>query len=365
MSLQIYEKLREQLDQYAIGFPATKSGVEMKILKRLFEEDEASLYLDMTMMLEAPKAVAERTSRDENLTAEMLETMATKGLLFRLRKEDLVRYAAVPFVIGSFEFQLKRMDREFAELVEEYFKEGFLSLEANKNIPPLRTVPVHKSINVSWPVAPYVNAREIIKTKKKIALADCVCRTQQGFLDHACEKPMEVCMMFGAHADYYVENKMGRYVSQQEALEALDIAEKAGLVNQPANMVNPGGMCNCCGDCCGVLRALNKMPRPADMVFNNYFAAVDAELCTACETCIDRCQMAAIAINDDDVAAVDEDRCIGCGLCVTTCPTEAMSLKEKPESLQKSPPESGQALMMETAKLRGTSLIPLSMAEKK
>lgn len=364
MSTAIYQKLREQLDQYSVGFPATQSGIEMKILKRLFDEDEAGLYLDLTMMLETPDSVAQRLKRDEKQTAEMLENMAAKGLLFRLRRGDQVKYAAVPFVIGTFEFQLKRMDREFAEMVEQYFSEGFLEFTPDKNIPPLRTIPVNKSIDVSWPVSTYESAREIVKTKDKIALADCICRVWQGFLDHNCEKPKEVCMMFGSHADYYVENKMGRYISQEEALAVLDKAEEAGLVNQPANMVNPGGMCNCCGDCCGLLRALKKTPRPADMVFNNYYAAVDADLCTGCETCLDRCQMAAVAINEDSIAAVDENRCIGCGLCVTTCPSEAMHLKQKPENLHKKVPDSGQALMMETAKLRGTSLIPLSMAPK-
>ena len=63
MKASIYEKLREQLDQYSVGFPATQSGVEIKILKRLFTEDEAGMYLDMSMMLETPEAIAARTGR--------------------------------------------------------------------------------------------------------------------------------------------------------------------------------------------------------------------------------------------------------------------------------------------------------------
>ena len=169
--------------------------------------------------------------------------------------------------------------------------------------------------------------------------------------------------MFGSHADYYVENKMARFIDQEEALAILDKAEEAGLVNQPANMVNPGGMCNCCGDCCGVLRALNKFPKPAEMVYNDYQASVDADLCTGCEICLDRCQVGAIDV-DDELAQINLDRCIGCGLCVTTCPTEAMSLKLKPEENRHMPPASGQDFMMKNAEKRGTSLMPLGMAEK-
>lgn len=364
MSDSIYRKLREQLDQYSVGFPATALGVEIKILKKLFSEEQAEMYLEMTMGLETPESVAERTGRDITQVAVLLEDMAQKGLLFRKHAKEQVRYAAVPFVVGSYEFQLRTMDRELAELVEAYFKEGFMEFSLDKYIPPLRTIPVQQSIQLSHAVAPYVQAREIIKSNEKIALADCICRQQQQLMEKGCDKPKEVCLSFGSHADYYVENKMGRYITQEEALTVLDKCEAAGLVNQPANMINPGGMCNCCGDCCGILRVLNRLPNPAEKVYNNFFARIDSELCTACEICLERCQMAAITVGDLPVAVVNTNRCIGCGLCVTTCPTEAIQLVLKPESQRADLPASGRELMVKTAEIRGRNLIPLSMLEK-
>lgn len=363
MNTSLYEKVREQLDQYSVGFPATPSGIEIKILKKLFTEEEAGMYLDMTMMLETAESVAARTGRKVEAVSALLAGMAKKGLLFRQSKTGEVRYAAVAFVIGSYEFQLKNMDRELAEMVEAYFQEGFFDFAPGKNIVPLRTIPVQQSIQVDWPVAPYMQAREILKTKEKIALADCICRVQQKFIGHECDKPRAVCLLFGSHADYYVENKLGRYISREEALQVLEVSEEAGLVNQPANMINPGGMCNCCGDCCGLLRALKKMSNPAQLVFSHYQATVDQDLCTACETCLTRCQMVAIAINDDQVAVVNKDRCIGCGLCVTTCPTEAITLNLKSPDQQAIPPAGGRELMEQTSKTRGTRLIPLSMGK--
>ena len=41
----IYEKLRERLDDMATGFPATESGIEIRLLKRMFSEPEAELFL--------------------------------------------------------------------------------------------------------------------------------------------------------------------------------------------------------------------------------------------------------------------------------------------------------------------------------
>ena len=51
-----------------------------------------------------------------------MERMAKKGLLFRLRKDQTVRYGAVPYVVGIFEFQVKSLDRELALDMNEYFE---------------------------------------------------------------------------------------------------------------------------------------------------------------------------------------------------------------------------------------------------
>lgn len=358
MAAEIYHRLQKQMDQYSTGFPASESGVELKILEKLFTEEDAGIYLDLSMLLEASDAFAVRTGRSAEEMAVKLEDMAKRGLLFRHVKEGEKRYSAVPFVIGSYEFQLGRMDKELAELTNNYMEETFLA-GMGDNVVPLRTIPVGKSVTVINRVAAYEDAKAIVRGKDKIALANCICRSQQELLDKGCGKPKEVCMMFGSHADYYVENKMGRYIGQEEACAVLDKCEAAGLVNQPANMVNPGGMCNCCGDCCGVLRALNLQPNPGELVYNRYRAIVDPEECSGCEICLDRCQMNAIQI--EEIATVDTARCIGCGLCVTTCPMEAIQLEEKSKDLQVSPPASGQELMAITAEKRGTSLIPLKM----
>jgi Fe-S-cluster-containing hydrogenase component 2 len=289
--------------------------------------------------------------------------MAGKGLLFRYRKRGAVRYAAIPFVVGAYEFQLKNLDRELAQLMERYMEEAF-QIAAQNSLTPLRTIPVYRSLDVAWKVAPFQDAREIVKSQETIALADCLCRVQQGLLEQACDKPLEVCMIFGSHADFYVENGMARLVGTQEALDVLDKCEEAGLVNQPFNTVNPGGMCNCCGDCCGVLRSFKKHPRPSEIVFNDYLARVSTDDCDACETCLERCQMEAIFISEEGHAEVNQDRCIGCGLCVTTCPTEAMKLVLKPESQRAKPPRSAQDLVTRQMEKRGTSLIPLALQNK-
>jgi ferredoxin len=363
MAKAIYRKLQEQLDQYSVGFPATDSGVEIKILEKLFTEEEAEIALHLSMALETPESVAERTKRDPKAVAALLKHMAEKGLVFRWQRADTVKYGAIPFVLGIYEYQLKSMDRELARMFEDYLQEGFQKSLTGLKPSILRTIPIHRSIDVAHPVATYEDSREIVKKQKLIAVANCICRVQQELIDHCCDKPSEVCFSFGSAARYYIDLGMGRQVTTEEALAILDRCEEAGLVNQPANVINPGGMCNCCGDCCPVLRLVKKYPRPVELILSNYYAVVDADECTACETCLERCQIGAISIGKDDVAEINLDRCIGCGLCVTTCPTAALRLEPKPEDQRYTPPAKGQELLEEMARRRGTSLIPFTMAK--
>ena len=47
MSDEVYYKLAEVLDSLPNGFPATESGVEIRLLKKIFQPDEAELFCDL------------------------------------------------------------------------------------------------------------------------------------------------------------------------------------------------------------------------------------------------------------------------------------------------------------------------------
>jgi electron transport complex protein RnfB len=223
MAKEIYRKLQEQLDQYSVGFPPAASGVEIRMLEKLFTEEEAEIFLYLSMVLETPESVAERTKRDPQAVAALLDRMTNKGLVFRWRGGNTVKYGAIPFVFaGIITFQLKSIDRELAQLFEDYVKEGY---QKNLTAPKpsiLRTIPIHHSVDVSHPVATYEDSRQIMKSQKLIAVADCICRVQQGLIDHHCDKPLEVCFSFGSVAQYYIDLGMGRQVTIEEALNILD-----------------------------------------------------------------------------------------------------------------------------------------------
>jgi Pyruvate/2-oxoacid:ferredoxin oxidoreductase delta subunit len=353
MGENIYRQLQQKLDFYSMGFPATESGIELRILQYLFSEEDAKLFLSLSHKLEMASTIASSLNQPLEDVADRLDDMAERGLLFRLQKPDSTKYATIPFVHGLFEFQVKNLKRDLAEMVREYFEEAFDASIQESAEYFLRTIPVNRSIDATYNVASYDDAAEILKSKSRIVIADCICRKSAALVDNGCGKSLEACFMFGSMGQYYLDRDMGREIALDEALDILVQCREEGLVTQPATSQNPSGMCNCCGDCCGVLKALNRSPKPAEMVFSNYRALVESDKCTGCETCLDRCQMNALEINDNEVAQVNKERCIGCGLCVTTCETEAMRLIPKSDTEYQVPPASSAEQMMLMAKKRG------------
>jgi electron transport complex protein RnfB len=349
----IFRKLQKQLDQYSLGFPATETGIEIKILEKLFSVHEAEIFSQLSPRLETPEEIAPRLKMSSEEASKKLREMAGKGLLFSLNKNDTIRYGAIPFVHGLFEFQVTRMDKEFADLVRKYMDAEFKNAMASSASNFLRVIPVQQSVDVQHKIAPYEDAIELLHKAKTIVVTECMCRKSSTMLDKGCDKSHEVCFMFGSMAQYYLDHDMGREVDVDEASKILAKAHDEGLVTQPATSQNPSGMCNCCGDCCGPLSSLKSYPKPAEMVFSNHFVKVDESLCTGCETCIDRCQMDAIQMDTSDLAKVNLDRCIGCGLCVSTCSTEAITLVRKSSEAYQVPPETTMEQMLNMAKKRG------------
>ncbi len=354
MQTDIYRKVQQQLDQYSMGFPAAESGLDQKILKYLFSESDAVMFTAMTPFLETTQAVAARLDRPEAEISTQLEDMVEKGLLFRLKNDGRgSRYSAIPFIHGLYEFQIKRIKQDLAEMVLAYIDEAFDSAMQEGAEYFLRTIPVQESIEVTHNVASYDDAIEILRTKSLIVVTDCICRKSAELLEENCDNPMEACFMFGSMGQYYLDCDLGRQVTLEEATEILAKCREAGLVTQPATAQNPSGMCNCCGDCCGVLMTLNKHPKPAELVFSNYFAVVGTEDCAGCGKCSVRCVMNAVILHKKDPAVVNKDRCIGCGLCIVTCPEKAMKLVPKPDSELRTPPANLREQAMQMAMKRG------------
>ena len=60
----------------------------------------------------------------------------------------------------------------------------------------------------------------------------------------------------------------------------------------------------------------------------NISQVVKEDLCTGCGTCIEKCPVDAVYLNNDNKAEINKTRCIGCGICAHFCPEGAISLLE-------------------------------------
>jgi electron transport complex protein RnfB len=334
---KVYRDLQKYLDRMPISYPATESGVEIRILKHLFTPEEAEIALQLSMIPEPVERIQKRLKKSGlsvDQLQEKLDQMVYKGSIYGVKKGDKTVYSNLPLAIGMYEFQVERLTKDFARDFLQYLDEKFADEVGKTKIPLLRTIPVEKSVATpeKYQVSNYDNVRYLVENASgNIAVANCVCRQTKDLIGESCTKTdlRETCIMTSPdEADYYVNVGIGRYITKEEALGILDKAQEAGLILQPVNSEHPEAICCCCGDCCGILTSMKKFPRPADYYASNFYAEVDPNLCSGCQACIDLCHMDALTMIDG-VAAISLDRCIGCGNCVVNCELNAIQLKKK------------------------------------
>jgi electron transport complex protein RnfB len=199
MSDDVYTRLREFMDKLPAGYPETPTGVEIKLLKKMFTPEQAELTVKLTEKPESVAEIAARTGLDEGELTERLEDLAQNGLIFRVREGNERLYHAFQFIIGLYEFQLNRLDRKFCDLFEEYLPYIGISLASVKT-GQLRVVPVESALKENPQVAPYNQIREMVEREDLFSVTPCICRKEQGLLGNECSKPSEVCLMFGKFA---------------------------------------------------------------------------------------------------------------------------------------------------------------------
>jgi Pyruvate/2-oxoacid:ferredoxin oxidoreductase delta subunit len=320
-----YHELRRYLDQFPLGFPETKSGVEIEILKRLFTEEEARLTVTLLPFPEEVARIAERLGVEADTLSEQLEEMANKGLLFRLRRQGTASYRPAPFMIGLYEYSVKRIDKELAALFTEYYETAYLDEMGASGVPGFKVIPVEENLATENVLLPYQRLKESVRSARKIAVTDCICRKESRLLGKGCGSPIETCISFGAAAEYYIESGLGREITAEEAVRILEETDSLGLVHAGANSKHLSNICNCCPCCCASMKGITQRGYEKRKYLNAIFEAiVDETGCTGCEACLERCPVSAIALQE--VARVDHDKCLGCGLCASVCPTDAIQL---------------------------------------
>lgn len=348
---QIFRDLQKHLDMPVGTFPAAESGAEIRLLKHLLTPEEAKIAVQLsTLKPEQLKTIYKRVrksgiSMSIDELRRTLDHMVYKGTVLAYTegyKEKHYKNAGSG-AGGMIDFQVNRLSKDFIEDLDKYHEALFAArgrdrATKTKIIPGLRTVPVAKSVPLpdKYLVSTYDNVRWLVENSPgPFSVANCICRQMKDMQCKSCKYSdlRETCLQIGPdHARQYLDMRIGRSITREEAFALLDEFEEAGFILMPENSQRPQNICCCCGDCCGVLGAALKSPKPAELYATNYYAVVDAELCEGCGTCIKRCQLEA-RVMVGDKATVNLDRCIGCGNCVITCTANATRLSKKDEVL--------------------------------
>jgi Fe-S-cluster-containing hydrogenase component 2 len=335
-----YQRLQERLDRLPTGAP--DSAVFQRILRLLFTEDEAQVAAVMPT-LGTLEQVATRTGRSVTQIEAMVEQMARKGLVFDLRHRDHRWVSLAPVVIGFYEFTFMRVREdaptdELAVLFDDYLhKDGALahavfrgSTQIGRSLVREESLPENPAVEVlDWELATH-----IVAEAPSVAVGNCPCRQHAELLGRGCGAPLRTCLSFGSAADALVRAGHAEAITNEEGLGILAEAKAAGLAQTADNVQeHVTYMCNCCGDCCGMMQSIRRYGITGAIVSSNWVAHVDLEKCRGCKKCARACPAEAVTMVDNGGqglrkywAIVDTEKCLGCGVCDELCRFDAHSM---------------------------------------
>ncbi|MGE5599343.1 MAG: hypothetical protein ACM3XS_08185, partial [Bacteroidota bacterium] len=216
-----YIELAGALDMLPNGFPRTASGVELRILKKIFSPQEAFLAGRLRGTAESVEAIAARAGLPADEAKARLKGLAERGLIWGWTEENELRFRLAPFMVGIYEAKAVPMDHEYVHLIEDYLAEGG-AVGIMQPQPALhRVIPAQGAVKSEW-ILPYDDVRAILTAAKNFHVEDCMCRVQQEQLGRRrCEFPLLNCLSFSAHS----RPPRPGDISREEALAVLERTE--------------------------------------------------------------------------------------------------------------------------------------------
>jgi Na+-translocating ferredoxin:NAD+ oxidoreductase subunit B len=350
-----YAQLAARLNELPNGFPPAPDGAELRLLAKLFSPDEAALAAQLRLTFETPAELAARLGGEALVLRRQLKCMVGRGLITAGRAPTGgLGYGLLPFVVGIYEMQAGHIDAKLAQLFEDYYQQTYRQ-SLSQPPPAHRVIPIGESIKTDLAVRPFESAADILRSAQAWGVTDCICRLQQALIGHACQHPVDVCLLFSATPGVFDQRLGVRALTQAEALATLRRAADAGLVHSVSN--NQRGLwylCNCCTCACGFLRGLSELGLANVIARSDWVCVVDEDRCAGCRDCVARCVFDALTV--DSVAHINATRCAGCGQCSLACSTSALSLIRRPAAEQLMPPETEDEWRAARAAARGLDL---------
>lgn len=192
-----YRALAAHLDKMPGGFAPSDNGAHLRLLQYLFTPDEAALAVHVTLEAADADTIAERAGLAPAVAAARLDAMTSKGVIYATHPENgPTRYQAIPWVVGIWEFQVKRLSPEFLAVANDYWSSR-TPRERPPTIAQMRTIPVGESVPREMGTLPYQRVEAMVDTHDTYAVAPCICRKHARLEGQGCDAPEESCLVFG------------------------------------------------------------------------------------------------------------------------------------------------------------------------
>jgi len=342
-----YQRLSDRLNRFPQGAPP--SELLFRILRVLYTEQEAGLVALLPIKPFTAAAAARLWGQPEARAREVLEGLASRGMLLDLDDGREGLFVLPPPMAGFFEFSMMRIGAAYdqkllAELFHQYLnvEEDFVrNLFAGGETQLGRTF-VNEPAAAALHVLDYERASEVIRTASHRGVGACYCRHKMQHLGRACGAPMDICMTFNGTAGSLIRHGLARSVDVQEGLDLLDQARAHNLVQFGENVREQVSfICNCCGCCCEAMLAAKRFAVLNPVATTAFLPEVAADDCTGCGKCVEACPVEAmglVAAGDPHhprkkKARLDPELCLGCGVCTRVCAPGALRLKDRPRRL--------------------------------
>lgn len=327
----LYVQVRDRMHTQAFGYVPTESGTEFILIKRFFSPEDAYNWLKMPIdVFFTADNFAENAEITTAEALEILEDMAHRGLLYRVRRGGRAEFRIMPVAHGVYEFNLDKVEAEWGIGLGMHLQQGEGKIMFEANYPFYRTVPVKTDLVEDGDIFPYDDIVERLDQYNVFALSPCVCRELNAALGALSDFPMETCVSCGEMAEFYLENKIGREITKEEVVEILKKSVELGMVIQTCCSKASEIICSCHSTACGILSSAKAFPGIALKNVSRYRIETKEELCNGCGVCAERCPMTCIEIVDGK--PVTGDCCVSCGQCAYACPTKARVLVKKDAS---------------------------------
>ena len=334
MQTDVYEKLQDWIVTTFRALPGVKSPELMDILKFQYSPEEAWLAIEMGPNGGKMDELIAKTGKTREELEALIRSMEKKGTVYSEPGKDDPVYKPIGMeMLGIIEtVSWGDNSTPFKKKLNELWYK-FKPIYVNEGVSAIGKHSVaYCHVSALPPDAvPEENLFELIKAAHQpggyIAVSPCPCRVieRHGEDGDVCDHILESCLTFGDLAHWAAENNWGRRITLDECIEIIKKCNEKGQINIGA----PGVIvCNCCKHACLSLYAM-KLGKDHVFLPNHFHSVADPETCLSCGTCVERCPVGAVQL--DETAVVDTTRCIGCGACASGCEAKSIKIVRKSE----------------------------------